>query len=164
MTEVRPEWHRIRDLDPEARTGTCSRCGPVSVKLKGSKNVAQCINKVREDAAKWAKGRTRRPSPNAVARFVSRGDRRRYKYGVTESDVEAMLASQAGRCPICDDSITEATCHVDHDHACCPSTGSTKKTCGKCVRGLLCFRCNTGLGRFRDDPAILIAAARYLGR
>jgi hypothetical protein len=48
---------------------------------------------------------------------------------------------------------------VDHDHNCCPS----KKTCGKCIRGLLCMDCNRGLGYFRDDTARLDRAISYLG-
>lgn len=47
---------------------------------------------------------------------------------------------------------------VDHDHSCCPGLGS----CGKCVRGVLCARCNIGLGSFRDNPAYLRSAANYL--
>jgi hypothetical protein len=34
------------------------------------------------------------------------------------------------------------SCHVDHDHGCC--TG--KRTCGRCVRGIVCGRCNLILG------------------
>jgi hypothetical protein len=30
------------------------------------------------------------------------------------------------------------------------------------VRGLLCDRCNLGIGYMQDDPDILIAAARYV--
>ena len=47
---------------------------------------------------------------------------------------------------------------VDHDHACCPGT----RSCGKCVRGLLCPRCNRALGLFRDSPTLLERAAHYL--
>ena len=30
------------------------------------------------------------------------------------------------------------------------------------LRGLLCHMCNTGLGKFIDNPELLIAAANYL--
>ena len=47
---------------------------------------------------------------------------------------------------------------VDHDHSCCPGESS----CGRCVRGLLCTRCNLGCGYFDDDPEILERMAQYL--
>nr|WP_246215170.1 endonuclease VII domain-containing protein [Modestobacter muralis] len=58
-----------------------------------------------------------------------------------------MLADQGGLCGLC---RAAPAAHVDHDHA----TGA--------VRDLLCFNCNGGLGQFKDDPALLRAAARYL--
>jgi hypothetical protein len=41
---------------------------------------------------------------------------------------------------------------------CCPG----KKSCGKCIRGLLCARCNSAIGLFDEDPVTLHAAVEYL--
>ena len=86
----------------------------------------------------------------------------RHKYNIEQSDYLALLRAQDGRCGICgtDDPGGRwgSSFHVDHDHACCPG----KKSCGKCVRGLLCAACNTGVGKFGDDPTRLMAAAAYL--
>jgi Recombination endonuclease VII len=41
--------------------------------------------------------------------------------------------------------------HIDHNHACCASD----RSCGKCVRGILCFRCNSVLGFLESDPHLL---------
>lgn len=49
---------------------------------------------------------------------------------------------------------------IDHDHACCPGPNS----CGRCVRGLLCPPCNTGLGGMKDSIPNLLAAIEYLRR
>jgi hypothetical protein len=52
-------------------------------------------------------------------------------------------------CQIC--KIPMECPNVDHEH----STGK--------VRGVLCGRCNKGIGLFDDSPKLLRAAARYLG-
>jgi hypothetical protein len=63
-----------------------------------------------------------------------------------------MLAGQGGGCLLCGDPPREgSSLHVDHDH----ETGW--------IRGLLCFRCNAGIGMLRHDPSLLIAAAEYIG-
>jgi hypothetical protein len=50
--------------------------------------------------------------------------------------------------------------NVDHDHACCPGQGS----CGLCVRGLLCTRCNVRLGAIESvDRGTLIGDLAYIG-
>jgi hypothetical protein len=81
------------------------------------------------------------------------------KLGLTPEVFARMLEQQGGRCAICNRAETSTshsglvkTLAVDHDHA----TGI--------VRGLLCEKCNHGLGRFTDDPEILVAAAEYLIR
>lgn len=58
-------------------------------------------------------------------------------------------------CEICGKKgLPHKQLHVDHDHKCCPvpryPNGATKyhKTCGKCVRGILCDRCNGNVGLY----------------
>jgi len=87
----------------------------------------------------------------------------RNKYRMTPEQFGELSARQGGRCAICDEPtpVNAIKPHlvVDHDHSCCSGAGAT---CGICVRGLLCMRCNTGLGFFKDDPELLEAAIRYL--
>jgi hypothetical protein len=62
-----------------------------------------------------------------------------------------MLLGQDGVCKICSKPpLDNPYLCVDHSHI----TGR--------VRGLLCTRCNTGLGQFEDDPELLMAAYKYL--
>jgi len=85
----------------------------------------------------------------------------RLKYTLTKDQYDALLQAQGGGCAICgtDKPGNRALLlNVDHDHACCPG----HKSCGKCVRGLLCARCNVGLGAFSDNPDRMVAAAAYL--
>lgn len=80
----------------------------------------------------------------------------RYKlglYGLTEQDYNEMLAAQDFSCAICrTDSWMEKNgrLHIDHDH----DTGQ--------VRGLLCSRCNVGIGMFAEAKTRLLAAIEYL--
>lgn len=74
------------------------------------------------------------------------------KYGITQADYDRMLEAQGFGCGICGDVRPGGrTFHVDHDHA----TGA--------VRGLLCVKCNQGLGLLRENPALLAMAIEYLG-
>jgi hypothetical protein len=84
-------------------------------------------------------------------------------YNLTEQDYLDLLASQGGVCAICggdDPGTKKGGWAVDHDHSCCPG----KKSCGACVRGLLCRPCNSGLGHLRDSPLLLHNAIAYLDR
>lgn len=69
------------------------------------------------------------------------------RYGLTEVEVEEMIAKQGGKCMICRVAKAE---HVDHDH----KTGK--------VRGILCFNCNGGLGQFKDHWDVMARAIAYL--
>lgn len=65
-------------------------------------------------------------------------------------------------CDIC--GRTDQPLHVDHDHSCCDRDDAPCRSCGYCVRGVLCSSCNWGLGKFRDDETILSRAISYLSR
>jgi hypothetical protein len=73
-------------------------------------------------------------------------------YGLTIAAYDSMLAGQEGVCAICGRPSGKRRPAVDHDHA----TGK--------VRGLLCGRCNQGLGYFGDAPDRLRLAVAYLER
>jgi hypothetical protein len=80
-------------------------------------------------------------------------ERLRWKWGLSVADYEEMLRAQDGRCAICrtpEPGGPHNAWHVDHDHA----TGV--------IRGLLCARCNLGLGYFLDSQEHLTSAVLYL--
>jgi len=67
-------------------------------------------------------------------------------YGVTPEWYEAKLAEQHGHCALCPtkpDGKHKFYLDIDHAHSCCPG----RKSCGKCVRGLLCVACNCALAQ-----------------
>lgn len=70
------------------------------------------------------------------------------RYGITNLEYKQMVDERQGRCQICDKKPITLT--VDHDH----DTGK--------FRGLLCDGCNNGLGKFKDDPRLLMKAIKYL--
>lgn len=73
------------------------------------------------------------------------------QYGLSLDEYASMLQRQDGKCAICfGPPISPRPLAVDHDHA----TGK--------VRGLLCDRCNHGLGHFCDSPIRLSSAIAYL--
>lgn len=75
------------------------------------------------------------------------------KYGITVDQYEQMLAAQDGACAICRQQQTDPRkkrLAVDH----CHETGT--------VRGLLCEKCNRGIGLLGDNLASLRAATIYL--
>lgn len=79
-------------------------------------------------------------------------------YGITAEQYQEKFHAQNGLCAICLEPENAKWLAVDHDHSCCRG----KNSCGKCVRALLCSKCNQGIGLLQDDPNVLMAAAAYL--
>jgi hypothetical protein len=67
------------------------------------------------------------------------------RFRMTVEQYDALLGEQGGVCAICKQPEKAGRrLAVDHDRDCCPDR---QKTCGECVRGLLCTACNQFLGR-----------------
>ena len=136
------------------------------------KDVGECPRKgymlrLRDRNGRYEKGNLRWVAPLSAAeradrdracvrrwhRKKGRAVRLERVYGITQEDYDVMLRAQGGVCKICGqkESVDRFPLAVDHDH----KTGK--------VRGLLCGSCNTGLGKFNDDPDLLLKAMKYLG-
>lgn len=115
-----------------------------------------------------AKRRNKTEEQRAKERAYNRSRKRRRavrdalflkKYGITHDQYDAMAAAQGGVCAICGgtkaiDKWKSGLRNLQVDH--CHDTGK--------VRGLLCFSCNTALGHFGDDLALVQKALVYLER
>jgi hypothetical protein len=77
------------------------------------------------------------------------------RYGLNAATWQQMLDSQGGTCAVCGE-VASRWC-VDHDHGCCPGT----KSCGDCVRAILCSGCNSAEG-FLRTPENARRLAEYM--
>jgi len=159
---------------------TCSKCRlskPVSEFNKASRRKGGLYSSCKKCCAIAQLAYRQRPEINAVAIIIRAVRRRRpevkaaeaayqtiYKQrshvkakarkkrtGFTQDVFETALLFQKGRCAICSNKLDRAKqTHADHSHQ------------NKKPRGVLCARCNIGLGNFKDSPELLEAAAAYL--
>lgn len=91
-----------------------------------------------------------RENPERFAN-ANRAAKLRRDYRITQEAADRMLTAQKDRCAICERAIdTENPPRIDH----CHTTGT--------VRGILCQRCNIGIGLFHDNVEWLERAIAYL--
>lgn len=136
----------IRKASPDGLHYWCMSCKREMDRGYAARHAAANRERKRANGTEWQRRNKERVSDYA----------RRYKYGMTSAEIAALVEAQGGACALCRLPLGDAF-HVDHDHACCPE----QRTRGQCVRGVLCRRCNIGLGQFNDDPDLLAAAAAY---
>ena len=84
------------------------------------------------------------------------------KRGLTFERRQEFLAAQGGAC-VCGMVFDiyaggKSSYCIDHDHSCCPGD----RSCGGCIRGLLCTGCNLALGHADDRVDVLHGLIRYL--
>ncbi len=108
---------------------------------------------------------------NENARLVRKNNKQRFKsyalkqsFGIDINEFNRMLELQNHVCAICNLPETNhqkgiiKALSVDHNRKCCPGN----KSCGKCIRGLLCWHCNSGIGKLKDSSQLLRKAADYI--
>lgn len=138
----------------------CSKCGngkPLSEFGKASRMKdglrTWCKQCVREDNN--ARYHRQDDEKKAAHRWRSRKSQIK-RYGITVEQHIEMWEAQGGRCKICGDEVA-AHSEDKHKVACIDHCHRTLK-----VRGLLCWHCNIGLGKFFDEPERLANAIKYL--
>lgn len=109
--------------------------------------------RVREIKAKWRR--------SAKGQKAAKDGHLLYAYKMTRAQRDEKIVHQNHRCAICNQKFSKKNppC-IDHSHDCCAGV----RSCGSCLRDILCFRCNTVLDRVKDNATILSEMISYLAR
>lgn len=149
----------------------CADCKFSKEEIKFYKNkqnkdglYSYCIECSRLRMKKWAKVNNahkttyhrvwRQKNPEKVkainARQIKRKKLKTFK--IDDEQYNNMICIQNNLCAICSKESKQRALAIDHCH-------KTKK-----IRGLLCSKCNRGLGFFNDDSNLLTKAIEYLSK
>lgn len=157
-----------REANPEQvqeATRRWKKSNPEKVRETARKWLKANPEQVRQTAKEWNQANPGRKAESTRRWHIKHSERlheKRWavhikaKYGLSVSQYYALVITQSNLCAICGQPETVKTkgkvrrLAVDHDH----KTGV--------VRALLCSACNQGIGKLRDDPELLRAAADYL--
>lgn len=123
---------------------------------RDDENRKQCTS-CREwlDLSEYTKHSTTVDGLSRVCCQCQRDHMLRKKYKLSLADYNTRLVKQGGHCATCP---AVDRLHVDHDHSCCPG----EKSCGQCVRDILCHRCNSTLGFVDDSLELLSNLVTYI--
>jgi hypothetical protein len=136
---------------PQGRAALCKIChnkGRSDYKKSMGEEWHKIENKRKRD---WADKNPER------SRYNLKNARLKRQFGITSEDYDSMFQAQNGLCDICKKPepgrgklgrVKDLA--VDHCH-----------TTGK-IRGLLCFHCNSSIGKMQDSVEILQSAIDYL--
>jgi len=98
----------------------------------------------------WRRASKKHYGKNYLSRNLSR---RANLYGMSKDELDALYVLCDSKCRICgkpEEDKKKGVLHIDHCH-----------WSGR-VRGLLCYRCNIGIGMFNDDKNLMASAIAYL--
>ena len=132
----------------ERKRGYSSRC-------KECKNLygkTESAKKRRNEQRRLRRMEFKKMHPE-LCRKLDRQRNLKRSHGITEEEYTEIYNKQGGKCAICLSVLPQVLAQrlfVDHSHV----TGR--------IRGLLCAKCNFGLGNFKESERRLYAAIRYL--
>lgn len=129
-----------------------------AIRKKYQKNYSKSF-KGRKAQQKWRnslKGKEYQRKWNNSSK--GKGAMLKYRYDIDIKEYNRLFEKQHGKCAICFKPQTYKKLAVDHNHKCCPR----KKSCGKCIRGLLCDKCNIAIGFLDESTLILQRAIHYI--
>lgn len=149
--------------------GTCTRCGAprdredrshcAACRAAANGRALVSVRKRRAENPNYDRDHSRKYREMRKAASPVGRAQPKITYGLTDEELRQLFENQEGLCAICSKMICFECpalhkclqrMHIDHDH----KTGE--------VRGLLCSRCNQGLGYLRESPIVLRNAAGYL--
>jgi hypothetical protein len=108
-------------------------------------------NKQKIIKASAARGQRLKEEDPEAYKADKRKRRMKNRYGIVPAQFDKIFIAQGSVCAVCKTEVPTAQgWHVDH----CHNSNS--------VRGVLCGRCNAGLGYFKDDTGFLSNAISYL--
>lgn len=133
----------------------CKECYKERIRTYRKNNLEYVRNKEKEyrnvDPKKYRE-RDRKRNSSIERKNIRKNYTLKNAYNITLNEYYSILEKQGGGCSICGETKSNGKNYlcVDHNH----STGK--------VRGILCDRCNRGLGLFKDSPELLLNAFDYL--
>lgn len=141
-------------LKKGATIPNCGKCGEFRI-LKKNGVTLYCRSCTRKSQLKYKladpeRRKEQNRQTKAKSRLKTKLRNIRKTYGLPEVEYFALLEKQRFCCAICGVSFAKINSTVDHSH-----------TSGD-VRGLLCGKCNAGLGMLKDNLFILEKAVEYL--
>jgi|SRR5882672_1384279 len=126
----------------------CEKTKPLDEFYKQKKNLDGYQRRCKLCANKLTNiSRNRRYKEDKVWAERRKDQLRSKKYGLTLDTYLTLKQMSDGKCMICSRQVRLV---VDHDHL------------THLVRGMLCYKCNAGLGNFSDNLELLKFAVQYL--
>lgn len=137
-------YRKRKNEEKKYYKSSCKKCSYKS-KLQWEKDNPDLDKKIKKKARKKYKS-----NKNLI-----RSNKYKERYGITLDQYNKILEDQNYKCKICktEDTGSKLTSNLCVDH--CHKTGK--------VRGILCNKCNSALGFFKDNKNIIKQALLYLG-